>query len=935
MKKAYNSKNKKWVNIDKWLNNNNISISKCTDNPNNRCLCCQAIDCSPIFVSNVTGKQFILPTGTFNCKSNNIIYLITCSDCGIQYVGQTSQPLHIRLNAHRSCALRNSSTFLYQHFNGTDHKFENATIQIIDCLDVDDASSDLDQIENFWISTLCTAYPLGLNDRLDGTGNVSKQKSDCSKIYFCSPITRRRRGHGRRKKEKRQDNILRNHLLHHDNIIVNNIVEELANLFHIDTSFFYVRLRSLYKKLLQSIVLKSVADNLSIKPILQSFLYNTFRSDTPTVKEVKREHIIFPFTSKFIDQLHLNSILRDTSITSLLPKEFNDKLPLRIFYKFNIPIGRKVLNYNTFLKQLSKDDINSILSKKCTCSSSPYNYLPHAHVITGNLNIVTNSKLRKLMSFGAKFREPVCTEPSKLKEILFAHVESFVSQKSTKYHLQADSFLAWKHKVKRIIENRINFFVRHKPEVFSGSQSLLRDKDVSDCLSKLHEDYVIVVADKAANNYVFICKKYYTSVLLRELGIDPNTLACNGNTTYSFFSEDKVNVIKNAAKEMEELFHITCPDMHLHIPNIFWNAKLHKDPYKARFIAGARCSVTKQLEILLNKCLLLLKNHFASYCKVIYQRTGINCNWSIGSSFQFLQKIKSLQVWSMQVYDFSTLYTTLDLDDVEKTLFGLCDLLFSSKHKYICANSFKACFSTKKRNDFTCFDLALFKKAISFVLHNTFVAFAGFVLKQSKGIPMGGSCSSPTADLYLSFKEYTYMKTLLRDKRFNLARLLSNNSRYIDDVNIINYQHFFEQSKYIYPPDLSLERSGINEKNVVYLDVRITIGNNAVVTTVYNKTDDFNFAVVNFTFPESNIPEQLGYNVFYGQVLRYSTIFSSRTDFIIKSGTLFRTLRSRGYRHSSLIKYMKKVLAKNIFILYKYGFRNSDEVIGELLHRLA
>jgi len=209
------------------------------------------------------------------------------------------------------------------------------------------------------------------------------------------------------------------------------------------------------------------------------------------------------------------------------------------------------------------------------------------------------------------------------------------------------------------------------------------------------------------------------------------------------------------------------------------------------------------------------------------------------------------------------------------------------------------------------------------------------VLKQSKGIPMGGSCSSPTADLYLSFKEYTYMKTLLRDKRFNLARLLSNNSRYIDDVNIINYQHFFEQSKYIYPPDLSLERSGINEKNVVYLDVRITIDNNAVVTTVYNKTDDFNFSVVNFTFPESNIPEQLGYNVFYGQVLRYSTIFSSRTDFIIKSGTLFRTLRSRGYRHSSLIKYMKKVLAKNIFILYKYGFRNSDEVIGELLHRLA
>ena len=865
----------------------------------------------------------------------NIIYLITCSDCGIQYIGQTSQPLHIRLNAHRSCVLRNCSTFLYQHFNGPGHhRFESATIQIIDCLDLEDPSSDLDQIENFWISTLCTAYPLGLNDRLDGTGNISKQRTDCSKVYFCSPIVRRRRGHGMRRKEKRRNNILLNHHQYYNNITISNLVQELMNLFHIDTTFFFVRLRSLCKKLLQSIVRKSVADNLSITPILQSFLNNTFRSKTPNLQEVKREHIIFPFTSKFIDQLNLNSILRDTSITSLLPKEFNDKLPLRIFYKFNIPIGRKVLNYNRFLKQLSKDDINSILSQNCTCSSSPHNYLPHEHVITGNLDIVTNSKLRKLMSFGAKFREPVNTEPSKLKEILFSHVESFVSQKSIKYHLQADSFEAWERKVKRIIENRINFYVQHKPEVFLVDQSVLGDKDVSDCLHKLHNMYIIVVADKAANNFVFICKKYYTIVLLRELGIDPNTLACNGNTTYSFFSEDKANVVKNAAKEIKELFGITCPDMHLRIPNIFWNAKLHKDPYKPRFIAGARCSVTKQLEILLNKCLLLLKNHFASYCKVIYLRTGINCNWSIGSSFQFLHKIKNLQVWSMQVYDFSTLYTTLDLDDVEKTLFGLCDLLFSSKHKYICVNSFKACFSTKKGKGFTCFDLPLFKKAISFVLHNTFVAFAGFVLKQSKGIPMGGSSSSPTADLYLCFKEFTYMKGLLRERKHNLARLLSNNSRYIDDVNVINYQHFSEQSKNIYPSDLSLERSGLDEKNVVYLDVRINIGNNAVVTTVYNKTDDFNFAVVNFTFPESSIPEQLGYNVFYGQILRYSTIFSSRTDFVIKSGILFHTLRARGYRHSYLIKYMKKVLAKNIFILYKYGFKNSDEVIRELLQRL-
>ena len=269
----------------------------------------------------------------------------------------------------------------------------------------------------------------------------------------------------------------------------------------------------------------------------------------------------------------------------------------------------------------------------------------------------------------------------------------------------------------------------------------------------------------------------------------------------------------------------------------------------------------------------VIKNHFGRYCKAISLRTGINCNWSIGFSPEFLSRVKHLEIWTMQVYDFSTLYTNLDLKDVEETLFDLCDLLFSSKHKYICINPYKAFISAKKYNGYICFDKALIKKAISFILNNTFVAFAGFILKQTRGIPMGGSCSSITADLYLSFKEFVFMKGLLKSKKFNLARLLSNNCRYVDDINIINYQLFNNRAKEIYPVDLQLEKSGNDGKNVVYLDVRVRIGIDGVITSLYNKTDDFDFPVVNFTFPESNIPKQLGFNVFYGQVLRYSTIF--------------------------------------------------------------
>ena len=37
-----------------------------------------------------------------------------------------------------------------------------------------------------------------------------------------------------------------------------------------------------------------------------------------------------------------------------------------------------------------------------------------------------------------------------------------------------------------------------------------------------------------------------------------------------------------------------------------------------------------------------------------------------------------------------------------------------------------------------------------------------------------------------------------------------------------------------------------------------------VTTKLYNKLDDFNFPVVMYTFPNSNISSSVGYNVFYG-----------------------------------------------------------------------
>ena len=58
---------------------------------------------------------------------------------------------------------------------------------------------------------------------------------------------------------------------------------------------------------------------------------------------------------------------------------------------------------------------------------------------------------------------------------------------------------------------------------------------------------------------------------------------------------------------------------------------------------------------------------------------------------------------------------------------------------------------------------------------------------------MGGNASPFIADLCLAWAEYRFMVELVKSKDpvdYKLARTLSNNSRYIDDISVINFLGF-------------------------------------------------------------------------------------------------------------------------------------------------
>ena len=126
-----------------------------------RCKSCAHIRAGVTFESARTGEKFRARV-TANCRTKNIVYLIECRKCRKQYIGETENPLHLRMNGHRSDYYRKlSDKPVAEHFNTTGHSFEDLTVMVIEQIMADSARRK--QRESFWIYTLRTLTPDGLN----------------------------------------------------------------------------------------------------------------------------------------------------------------------------------------------------------------------------------------------------------------------------------------------------------------------------------------------------------------------------------------------------------------------------------------------------------------------------------------------------------------------------------------------------------------------------------------------------------------------------------------------------------------------------------------------------------------------------------------------------------------------------------------------------
>ena len=70
--------------------------------------------------------------------------------------------------------------------------------------------------------------------------------------------------------------------------------------------------------------------------------------------------------------------------------------------------------------------------------------------------------------------------------------------------------------------------------------------------------------------------------------------------------------------------------------------------------------------------------------------------------------------------------------------------------------------------------------------------------------------------------------------------------RYIDDLLTLNNLSFQAAITDIYPHELQLKKTTECETELSYLDILVTIENGKYSTSLYDKQDSFDFAIVNF-----------------------------------------------------------------------------------------
>ena len=724
---------------------------------------------------------------------------------------------------------------------------------------------------------------------------------------------------------------------------LSSFFDEINQWFQTDKHNLFNNVRILLNKLSRK-SLKSIASEI-LHPDLyaidldkeQLYLYILDIIDTKFLQRISKSNetkqrlkpknvCVVHFVNKGIDHLHLPTIFRNPNIVALLPAVLKEEENLpTVTTRLDSPIRNKILNYKQSVSNLNIILENGVYSVQnlleCECVESEFCDQHHQHIVTGDLRVIQNKKLRSLISKGPNFREPRFLNYNKCLDTIKTNVKEFADNMIDKYKLKKGSLDNWIDNITESVKNKINELkqkAKHKPQPV---KPILKDPNVLAYLEELHSKFVLVPIDKAANNVAIICKRFYILRLLKELG-----LSTTPSNTYQLSSSLSENII-NLNAELCKSYELEITDKQKVLPIMYWSPKMHYTPSRARFIVASSSCSTKPMSKVVSAIFRKIQNQIQSFHDKAIFYSNYNRFWVIQNSKPVLDRLQELnkkkRAKSISTFDFSTLYTKLPHDDLVKVLHSLIDFVFNGgrktpdgNRKFITVKG-KNCFFSRTKHDKS-FTKTHVKMMVEHLVTQSFFTLGNLVFLQIIGIPMGIDPAPFWANLYLYHYESEFVTRLSKSDRYRGFKF-KNCFRFIDDACCINDSDEFEKShKEIYPDELQLKCEHKGD-HATFLELDISIEDDIFKYKLYDKRDAFPFYIVRMPDASGNLPHHVFYGSILSELLRIARATLQYDHFLEKAKNLVRRMLRQGGELNRIIKLIDKINNRHYDALFSFN----------------
>jgi hypothetical protein len=650
--------------------------------------------------------------------------------------------------------------------------------------------------------------------------------------------------------------------------------------------------------------------------------------------------------------VRLQSILRKQEVQVTIPDQAEFKKPVIVF-DYEPKTESKLMNYGKVIKSIKGNDWDDHVKErsrrekkdgtvymsrfytnppKCKCHTSIHCNKDLGHIQTGDPDVIDDPELRELFKKGRKYIEEGMIDWENTKKAILDRIDETVDRWTKHEGMEKGEWDDWTDTVTEEIGKKID---QLKNNTYKQQPTILEKEETKEKLKELHEKYIITSTDKVSGNYSLICIQHAKMKMVQEM-------LYNEENTYQECTEKREKIIERQKEDMKNLHQITVKKDNHRLGYNYPTNKNHKIPPKMRIILNGNKVITQPLSKELSIHLKAIIASHRKICENAYRTTAVRHMWMVSDMKPVLDDIKVLNTTrgakNLRTADFPTLYTKIPHDDLLKTITQGIEEVFqyhAGKAEPGAEIVLKITYNQtkKERQAYVGPRSTESKKYITkdklismleYLINNIYSTVGDKTFKQIIGIPMGTDCAPFIANLYLHFKEYNWIKKMLEKDKKLLLEHFNHCFRYLDDFLGLNSGNKLEEyRKDIYGLRIDTTNEEDNQQGDYY-NMTLKIVDGRFTVDLYNKTDAYDFDIIQFAHHSSNTNKATDANVIHGQLHNYLSVCDRLERFIergqkdlekmiITNGQSRKTLQQRVWRflknhHATILKKYKTTL---------------------------